>query len=46
MAIYNQQTIVGDGHVGYGAAVSVAIFLIIALFVIIYVSFMRITTDD
>ena len=46
MAIYNQQTIVGDGHVGYGAAISVAIFLIIALFVIIYVSFMRVTTDD
>src|SRR5262245_43579591 len=46
MAIYNQQTIVGDGHVGYGAAVSVAIFLIIALFVVIYVSFMRVTSDD
>jgi len=45
MAIYNQDTIVGDGHVGYGAAISVAIFLIIALFVVIYVTFMRVTED-
>ena len=45
MAIYNQDTIVGTGHVGYGAAISVAIFLIIALFVVIYVSFMRVTED-
>src|SRR5438045_3409608 len=37
MAIYAQSTIVGDGHVGYGAAVSVAIFLIFAIFVVIYV---------
>jgi trehalose/maltose transport system permease protein len=46
MAIYAQSTIVGDGHVGYGAAISVAIFLIIALFVVIYVTFMRVTGDD
>src|SRR4051794_21666620 len=46
MAIYNQQTIVGDGHVGYGAAVSVAIFLIIALFVVIYVSVSRAVSDE
>ena len=45
MAIYNQNTIVGSGHVGYGAAISVAIFLIIALFVVIYVTFMRVTED-
>ena len=45
MAIYAQSTIVGDGYVGYGAAISVAIFLIIALFVVIYVTFMRVTTD-
>ena len=43
MAIYTQSTIVGDGYVGYGAAVSVAIFLIIAMFVVIYVTFMRVT---
>ncbi len=45
MAIYDQSTIVGDGYVGYGAAVSVAIFFIIALFVAIYVTFMRVSTD-
>src|SRR6476619_3445306 len=45
MAIYNQDTIVGSGHVGYGAAISVAIFLIIALFVVIYVTFMRVSED-
>jgi len=42
MAIYDQSTIVGDGHVGDGAAISVAIFLIIFLFVIIYVTVMRV----
>jgi trehalose/maltose transport system permease protein len=46
MAIYAQSTIVGDGHVGYGAAISVAIFLIIALFVVIYVTFVRVTGDE
>jgi trehalose/maltose transport system permease protein len=45
MAIYAQSTIVGDGHVGYGAAVSVAIFLIISLFVIIYVTINRVTEE-
>jgi trehalose/maltose transport system permease protein len=45
MAIYDQSTIVGDGHVGYGAAISVAIFLIIGLFVIIYVTAMRVGGD-
>src|SRR3954449_6262471 len=46
MSIYAQSTIVGDGHVGYGAAVSVAIFLIISLFVVIYVTFMRVAGDE
>src|SRR3954451_5246147 len=46
MAIYAQSTIVGDGHVGYGSAVSVAIFLIIGLFVIVYVTAMRVTGGD
>jgi trehalose/maltose transport system permease protein len=45
MAIYTQGTIVADGYVGYGAAVSVAIFLIIALFVVIYVTAMRVTGE-
>jgi trehalose/maltose transport system permease protein len=42
MAIYDQFTIVGSGHVGYGAAMSVAIFLIIAVFVVIYVTLNRV----
>jgi ABC-type sugar transport system permease subunit len=37
---------VGDGHVGFGAAISVAIFLIISVFVVIYVTFMRVTGDE
>jgi trehalose/maltose transport system permease protein len=46
MAIYDQQTIVGSGHVGYGAAISVAIFLIIAIFVVIYVTLNRAAGED
>ena len=42
MAIYAQSTIVGDGYVGYGAAISMAIFLIIAIFVVIYLTFQRV----
>jgi trehalose/maltose transport system permease protein len=42
MAIYAQSTIVGDGYVGYGAAISIAIFLNIALFLVIYVTFQRV----
>ena len=45
MAVYNQSTITQDGHVGYGAAMSVAIFLIISLFVVIYVTFVRVTEE-
>ena len=43
MSIYAQSTIVGDGYVGYGAAISMAIFLIIGLFVVIYMTFQRVT---
>jgi trehalose/maltose transport system permease protein len=42
MAVYDQSTIVGDGVVGYGAAISVAIFLIVAIFVVIYMTVMRV----
>jgi len=42
MAIYDQSVIVQRGDVGYGAAVSVAIFLIISVFVVIYVTFLRV----
>jgi trehalose/maltose transport system permease protein len=45
MATYAQSTIVGDGHVGYGAAISVAIFLIISLFVVVYMVFMRVSEE-
>jgi trehalose/maltose transport system permease protein len=45
MAIYDQTTIVGDGHVGFGAAISVAIFLIISLFVVIYVTVTRVSEE-
>jgi trehalose/maltose transport system permease protein len=42
MSIYTQNTIVGSGDVGYGATLSVAIFLIIGLFVVIYTTFLRV----
>jgi len=42
MAIYTQNTIVATGDVGYGAAMSVAIFLIIGIFVVIYTTFVRV----
>jgi trehalose/maltose transport system permease protein len=42
MAIYDQSTIVTTGDVGYGAAISVAIFLIISLFVVIYTTVVRV----
>jgi trehalose/maltose transport system permease protein len=42
MAVYNQNEIVSIGDVGYGSAISVAIFLIIGIFVVIYVTFMRV----
>ena len=45
MAIYDQSTIVTTGDVGYGAAISVAIFLIIALFVAIYTTVVRVEQD-
>ena len=45
MAVYDQSTTVNDGHVGYGAAMSVVIFLIISLFVVIYVTFVRVTEE-
>jgi trehalose/maltose transport system permease protein len=45
MAIDAQSTIVQDGHVGYGSAMSVAIFAIIAIFVIIYMTLNRVTEE-
>jgi trehalose/maltose transport system permease protein len=45
MAVYDQSVITQDGHVGYGGAISVTIFLIIAVFVVIYVTFVRVTEE-
>jgi ABC-type sugar transport system permease subunit len=42
MAIYNQQTIVAFSRLGYGATISIAIFLIIAVFVVGYVTFFKV----
>ena len=45
MAVVAQGTIVQDGHVGYGAALCVAIFLIISLFVVIYLTVVRVSDE-
>ena len=45
MAIYTQNTIVAVGDVGYGAALSVAIFLIIGMFVAVYATLMRLRAE-
>jgi trehalose/maltose transport system permease protein len=37
MAIYDQQSIVSFGNVGYGAAISVAIFIILGIVITIYI---------
>jgi trehalose/maltose transport system permease protein len=45
MAIYDQNTIVSVGDVGYGSAISVGIFIIIGLFVVIYTTVMRVEEE-
>ena len=45
MAIYVQDTIVGSGDVGYGAAASVVMFMIIAMFVVIYMTLNKAKTE-
>ena len=42
MAVYNQQNIVAFSDVGFGAAISVAIFLIIGIFVAAYVTVLKV----
>jgi trehalose/maltose transport system permease protein len=42
MAVYDQQVITAFSDVGYGAAISVAIFLIIGIFVITYMTFLKV----
>jgi trehalose/maltose transport system permease protein len=41
MAIYNQQTLVAFSRLGYGSAISMGIFLVIALFVVAYMTAFR-----
>ena len=42
MAVYAQQYIVSFSDLGYGAAISVAIFLIIGIFVVTYVTVFKV----
>jgi trehalose/maltose transport system permease protein len=42
MAIYNQQYLVAFSQLGYGSAISVAIFIIIGIFVVAYVTFLKV----
>ncbi|HET7037199.1 MAG TPA: sugar ABC transporter permease [Thermomicrobiaceae bacterium] len=42
MAIYDQQNIVNFADIGYGSAISIAIFVIIGIFVVIYVTALRV----
>ena len=42
MAIYAQQNIVSFSDLGYGSAISVVIFLIIGIFVVGYVTILRV----
>jgi trehalose/maltose transport system permease protein len=44
MAIYDQQNIVAFSDMGYGGAISVAIFLVIGIFVVGYVTFLKVET--
>jgi trehalose/maltose transport system permease protein len=45
MAIYAQQNLVDFSDLGYGSAISVAIFLIIAIFVVMYVTFLKVEDE-
>jgi trehalose/maltose transport system permease protein len=42
MAIYDQQNIVAFSDLGYGGAISVAIFVVIGIFVVSYVTFLKV----
>ena len=45
MAVYSRQQLVDFGALGYGSALSVGIFVIIAIFVVIYVVSLRVEVD-
>jgi len=42
LAIYNQQTLVAFSRLGYGSAISIGIFIVIAIFVVAYMTFLRV----
>jgi trehalose/maltose transport system permease protein len=42
MAIYDQQTIVSFSRLGYGATISIGIFVIIGIFVVAYATFLKV----
>lgn len=42
MAVYAQQYLVDFSNLGYGSAISITIFFIIAIFVVLYVTFLRV----
>ncbi len=46
MAIYDQNWLVNFSNVGYGSAISVFIFLIIAIFVVIYVTLIGVEVEQ
>lgn len=46
MAVYAQSYIVAFSDVGYGSAISVAIFLVIAIFVIAYVTTLKVEVES
>jgi trehalose/maltose transport system permease protein len=42
MAVYNYQNLIPFGDFGYGTTISVAVFLILAVFVVAYVTFLKV----
>jgi trehalose/maltose transport system permease protein len=45
MSVYNRQQLIDFNQLGYGSAVSIAIFLIIGIFTVIYISSSRVKFD-
>jgi trehalose/maltose transport system permease protein len=45
MSVYNRQQLIDFNQLGYGSAVSIAIFLIIGIFTVVYISSSRVKFD-
>jgi len=45
MSVYARQQLVDFGALGYGSALSTGIFLVIALFVVLYLTALRVEVD-